>query len=321
LLELDRALNRAHVPYSSEAVPTVATLATRIARVLQVRSDKFTQTSHLFERALGAKIDDDELALTVGVRDAVLQARDPVRLLFLELPTAVGMAPVQPGHGGTSAREAPRLAKAISSAVARLWVSSDLLAAFVADRFVRAATGQERLGPLLEQVARLTHVPEQDLPNNVRQLVLHTVALSAAMPECRSEQARQKAIRDWVRAIVTNVTGRPLEQWRDADIEPLTRAVEADAQDLRQYSDLVAVSDGDDGAFAVRLLGKGGYAHTRVVRVGPGLSPLTNSIVDNALERLTLAVGNDQTALDALLAVIAGRAAGAGDRSGMKETP
>lgn len=198
-----------------------------------------------------------------AVRNAVLMAQDPARLLFEELPKACGLEPFRVGEPSDSDRVEQYVRILGESIQALKKAYPDLLSRLlgsIAEAFHLRSGGEEARRELRERLGHL-----DDVPTDAQTLTfLHRAT------------DNQLADREWVESLATFLTTKPPTAWTENDESVFSANL---AQVARKVSNLESLAVGlGDGAlggseFKGRLwrLGVtayGGGEQERVVRIG-----------------------------------------------------
>ena len=199
-------------------------------------------------------------ASALAVRDALLRAREPDSLLFAELPAACGLPPIGPGQGEDSDRAVPFRA-ALVAALRELQTFHERrrqeCGRILNVAFNTSADSGTLRRHLRRRVASLLNQPLED--------GLRAFSNAAANDSLNDD--------DWLEAVVTVISERPLRTWTDED----AASFEVIAADLaRRFKNLESIqsaigqaSDGDE-VRRISLTLQDGQDRHRVVWISSG---------------------------------------------------
>lgn len=145
-------------------------------------------------------------AVAIAARDAVLTARDPLRLLFRDLPGALGMTPIGHGVEVDAAVVGAEYAARLTTALRELAGAHPALLATIEGRIA------DRLG-----VAGEGEVFRAELTARARRVVglavdLRLKAFLGRALEAKAQQA------EWLEGLAMVVGNRPPAEWTDGEI-------------------------------------------------------------------------------------------------------
>lgn len=277
---------------------TVVGLSKWIAYVLHRHTDAYTSTT----RAFGMSAATSQAKVATTVRDVIAEATRPDRMLYRDLPDALGYGRVDL-HGnrrdGLSEKDATQFGKKLARALATIDAGYDTLASKVASALLEAAD-TPRLGLLVDRAEELRDADEA--PLTVRTLVLHLLELPGKLDGAANPQ---RVVRDWLNGTASALTGKPLTHWRDADTASLTEQMAATVAELVRLSRLERVNRGDDdGTLLSLVMQRAGNDRTDdIIALPSDRKEKTEKALDEALSMLD----DDSDALEHLLAVTASR--------------
>ncbi len=198
-------------------------------------------------------------AEAVAVREELLRAREPNRLLFESLPTALGMDPARVSEDrekaelffGNLKRVLVEMLRAYDVLISR--ALEQLLDALRLPAVVKAAR-QEIAGRL---------VPLRDRVTDLRLKAFVLRLTDERLPE-----------QEWLESVASLLTSKPPRQWNDQDIVRFGMALADLAGQLLRVEQIVAESgakpnEGGARLLMLRVTGETGENYTRVVRIAP----------------------------------------------------
>lgn len=145
-------------------------------------------------------------AAAIAARDAVLSARDPLRLLFRELPGALGLAPIERGGEGEAVEVGGEYAARLATALRELAGAHPALLGTIERRIA------DRLG-----VAGEGSFFRAELTARARRVVGLAVdlRLKAFLGRALEAQAQHP---EWLEGLAMVVGNRPPSEWTDGEI-------------------------------------------------------------------------------------------------------
>ncbi|MFW5471105.1 hypothetical protein ACOCJ4_13790 [Knoellia sp. CPCC 206435] len=228
-----------------------------------------------------------------ALRVALVDATEPDLLVFDRIPAAVGFAPI-PAGSVHSKTDANRLAAAVLGAVTEL---SDAYPALVEEIRKRLCTelrvsGDDYRASLQRRAAEIA---DKVIDPRVKSLV---AAIRAGIPQ---EEG-------WLEYVGMQVTGVPPQAWADEDCRRFRSIMAEAGGTFRRIEALNADMRSQEGEFdAVRFHVNWSHGHETVKLVvwDERTKEGTASVVTQALDALTAAAGNRETAADWLMAALA----------------
>ena len=140
-----------------------------------------------------------------AVRSAVLSGREIDELLFVDLPTAVGLSPF--GYGDSAnAEAATAFADRLADTLGELSSAYDQLLFELEDEIVAAFRVPPDADVRLHLRERVRRVKGRVLDNRLRNLILY--AMDETLPK-----------REWLEALCMTLSEKPPSSWRDSDLE------------------------------------------------------------------------------------------------------
>ena len=256
----------------------VATVVAVVGRLVSMarRLDRFTlRTSDLSEDAL-------------AVRNVLVAAVEPDRLLFEALPATLGFPPV--GASARSYADADAYAQKVAAALGELSGRTDRLLAELFALLLDSSAETSR--PAVS--AQAASLEGQVLDPDTRALVL-TLANDAVESD-----------HDWIRAIATVVARKAPSEWADQDVVRFRRELPLR---VAAFQRLVALhADGVEAdALRVILTRPDGSEHVRWVGMDENERSAAEDALDTAVARLAKITGSSQRAHRVLLALLGER--------------
>lgn len=295
-----------HLGLDDHAARTVVGLSKWVSYVLHRNDDTYTRSSRTFGQPAGS----DMAACATAVRDAIADATRPDRLLYRDLPEAVGLAVRLDVDGravdGMTLDQASEYGKALAAALEVIDTARDRLVAHVAAGSL-AAAGVDRLTDLLPAMELLDGV--RTAPQHVRTLVARLKALDSEVVVAPADK-QQAALRVWFDTVASRLVGDPIANWRDPDLDDRTRRVSDAFAELARVARLKRLNVDNSGntAFAVALTRAGGEQHERIVELPSSLAVTADDTLQQAIDTITSGSGlTDDQALGMLMAAAAGR--------------
>ena len=241
-------------------------------------------------------------APTRAVRDAILNAREPDELIFVQLPTACGLQ-IPADNQQASVEDIKMFETRLAEALRELEGAYDAL-----------LEGCSR--GLAEEFA----LSKRGLPDLRVGLKHHADPLGATLlePRLRSfvllagdENLDHDA---WLEAIANNVAGRPAPGWRDEDAERFDVELKIIGGAFHRYQALhfeTVANDTTEGfePHRVTITSPGGNEYNDVVWVDQTAKPRLQDIVDSAIAASEAILGSRGG--EAVMAVLAGTVVGA----------
>lgn len=256
----------------------VATVVAVVGRLVSTarRLDRFTlRTSDLGEDAL-------------AVRNVLVAAVEPDRLLFEALPAALGFPPV-----GANARDytnAEAYARAVAAALGELSGRPNRLLAELFALLLESSAETSRQAVSVQAAS----LEGQVLDPDTRAFVL-TLANDAAESD-----------HDWIRAIATVVARKAPSEWADEDVVRFRRELPLRVAAFQRLAALHA--DGVEAdALRVILTRPDGSEHVRWVGMDENERSEAEDALDTAVARLAKVIGSSQRAHRVLLALLGER--------------
>lgn len=244
-------------------------------------------------------------AAAAAVRDALLEAREPDKLLFEALPTALGRPAVKQGNGGLPKDQVPAFAAAVADAMSCVHAANTQLALAVFDTVSLAAVSRDAAGEPLNRQQRM-HALEADAAtlaavDTVSQEVRAFVQACLMNPSSPVELGTQ---------IATTVTGVAPNDWTDRVVPRHLALLEGTAQAFRRVADLNRARNshlsGDRAfdAYAVSLTAADGRTLETTVTLTVDQRAEVLAALEVALDAVS---GLGELAEDALLAGLTAR--------------
>lgn len=257
----------------------VATVVAVVGRLVSTarRLDRFTLRTH------------DLSAGALAVRNVLVAAVEPDRLLFEALPPALGLPPV-----GASARNyvgADAYAQAVTAAVEELSGTPDRLLAELLALLLESSGETSRQAVSAQAAALQGQVLEPD----TRAFVL-TLANDAAESD-----------HDWVRAVATVVARKAPSEWADEDVVRFRRELPHRMAAFQRLAALHADGGGALDALRVILTHPDGSEHVGWVGMDENERAEAENALDTAVARLARVTGSSQRAHRVLLALLGER--------------
>jgi hypothetical protein len=247
-----------------------------------------------------------------AVRQVLKTAREPDTLLFTDLPSALGLAPI-PSEGDVDETAARRYAESLNKALA------DITGA---DRRLRVQ--------VIKAIATAFHMPA-NLPKLRKQLAAYTRQLADVnLVEARLRgvillaQDAQLSDEEWLDPFVVRIAGRGLTDWRDGDLDSFTTEVRSVARAIERLANLhqPTTAETTDDTFvshAITITQADGQEALTVVHLSAEERARAETILPDVIALARKAISeNGERALLALLAenVIADK--NTGNRSGSR---
>jgi hypothetical protein len=237
-----------------------------------------------------------------AVRDAILNAREPDELIFVELPAACGVQ-IPTGKQQASAEDLKTLKTRLEEALRELNGAYDAL-----------LEGCKR--GLAAEFALSKH----ELPELRAGLKHHADPLGATLLEPRLRSfvllAADENLDDeaWLEAIANNIAGRPAPGWRDEDAQRFDVELRVIGGAFHRYQALhfeTIAKDSVEGfePHRVTITSPGGNEYNDVVWVDQTTKPRLQEAVDNAIAAAEILLGSRGG--QALMALLAGTVTGA----------
>lgn len=256
----------------------VATVVAVVGRLVSTarRLDRFTlRTGDLGEDAL-------------AVRDVLVAAVEPDRLLFEALPAALGFPPVGASVRGYA--DADAYARGVAAALAELSGRPDKLLAELFALLLESSAETSRQAV----AAQAASLEGQVLDPDTRALVL-TLANDAVESD-----------HDWIRAIATVVARKAPSEWADEDVFRFRSELPLRVAAFQRLAALHA-DGGEADALRVILTRPDGREHVRWVGMDENERSEAEEALDTAVARLAKVTGSPQRAHRVLLALIGER--------------
>ncbi|MEW6378866.1 MAG: hypothetical protein AB1611_04585 [bacterium] len=193
------------------------------------------------------------------LRGAILNAREPIQLLFEEIPIALGISPVlKDGHPDRAWKE--MLRDRLQEALLELHNAFDRLNIEV-QQIIMEAFGFHAKTNTLQPFRKEMQKRISPLINPCQDKGLKSV-LSAFINRCEDDA-------EWIRGIAGQTIKKPVDSWHDTDIEPFRASMLELSARIESLRELVAagLGLGDDSNVVVTLTRGDGKTHRRVVRL------------------------------------------------------
>jgi hypothetical protein len=163
------------------------------------------------------------------VRSTVSQISDPVGLIFTDLPTALGLAPVT-GAEKTNKAAAERYATALTSALRELSEATPKLRDTAIDAIGHAFRLPPTLADLRSGLATaVSGFANASLDSDLRGFV--QIATNTEIPED-----------DWLDRLIVRIAGEPLNSWSDVEADAFSRKAQHFADGVDRISHLYDVT-------------------------------------------------------------------------------
>ena len=257
----------------------VATVVAVVGRLVSTarRLDRFTlRTGDLGEDAL-------------AVRNELVAAVEPDRLLFEALPAALGFPPV--GATVLDYADADEYAQTVGEALGELSGRPDRLLAELLALLLESSAETSRQAVS----AQAASLEGQVLDPDTRAFVL-TLANDAAQSD-----------HDWMRAIATVVARKAPSEWADEDVARFRRELPLRVAAFQRLVALHHDAGGASDALRVVLTRPDGREHVRWVGIDENERSEAEEALDAAVARLARVAGSPQRAHRILLALLGER--------------
>jgi hypothetical protein len=271
---------------------------TRVASVVSVVAALLNRARTLSTHARATRRVSPEARC---VRSVLIEAREPDRLIFRDLPSALGLQPVNV-HDASPSSEATVTAEIYAQVLKRVLVELEnldrTLLNEVSDR-VLAALGENSGEP---QAARpKLRFRAERISTWVLEPHLRAMALALANSELRQDE--------WAAYVGMVVSGKPCMSWSDDDRDRFAQAVDQLGGAFRRVEALAHARAGDstDGreSIQVTLTLADGTEAPRVMWIDEGAREQIGSVADEALAAATAVLGD--RGREMLLATLAQR--------------
>ncbi|MEI6914099.1 MAG: hypothetical protein WCL39_03110 [Armatimonadota bacterium] len=209
-----------------------------------------------------AEITKDLPSEAIAVREAIIRAKSPERLMFLDLPTALGCSPFQAGIiGSTDNGNVEVFFERLNSAF-------DALARSFEKLLQRVRQGISEIFDIEASDSKWRGQVDQ------RATKLYELAIDPPM-RALAVRARESQLGDneYIESLGASIVGQPPSRWSKADEESFARLVPQIASQVRalesaQYLDS-ALEEGEDG-YLLSISGRNGQATRQIVRFSKG---------------------------------------------------
>ncbi|MEA1868445.1 MAG: hypothetical protein U9N19_10185 [Thermodesulfobacteriota bacterium] len=162
------------------------------------------------------------------LRSAVLNSREPMDLLFRDIPVALGMPPFD-GKSTTASRKTD-LHQHLQNALIELNDAFDVLNASVRETLIHAlGNGQTNI---FSKFRNMVQARASKLVSACRDRDLKTI-LNVMKNSTSSDE-------EWTRGIAGIISKKPVDSWRDSDVEPWNAAIHEIADRLDSFETIVA---------------------------------------------------------------------------------
>jgi hypothetical protein len=231
-----------------------------------------------------------------AVRQVLKTAREPDSLLFTDLPSALGLAPI-PAEGDVDEKAARRYAESLSKALADITGADQRLQTQVIKAIAAAFHMPTNLAKLRKQLAAYTR---QLADVNLVEAKLRGVILLA--------QDFQLTDEEWLDPFVVRIAGRGLTDWRDGDLASFTTEVRSVARAIERLTNLhqTTAAEATDDTFvshAITITQADGQEALTVVHLTAEERARAEAILPDVIALARKAISeNGERALLALLA-------------------
>lgn len=194
------------------------------------------------------------------LRTAVLNAREPIKLLFEDIPDALGIEIIDHGMKPSAAWRSD-LRGNLQDALLELNAAFDKLNITIQDAFMQAfhwdQAGDQRLSAFHESLKNrvegiFKHCADPDLKPLLRAIL---------------NDANDDA--EWIRGIAGRILKKPVDAWRDGDFEPFQAALFELADRIESLTKLVGSGIGleNQSGLVLSIMRSDGEVHRRVVQM------------------------------------------------------
>jgi hypothetical protein len=274
----DHLLKVLDLPSTSATEPLVLDVVRPLCQFVAALPDYARNTKNISPEALKA-------------REAILAAKDPVKLLFHDLPIAVGIGAVDT-DGSRHAEKPKQYARALKKHLDELRHAYDRLLARMG---VSLAEELGSTGELREIRSMLSRRAQ-------------SIALMAAEPTLKSMCVRfsddNLADQAWLESFGSFLTSQPPARWRDGDEDAFRRELHAQSQRFKNLESMLLTkgkANRGDAAFKLTVTRSDGHEAEEVVFVDPSCS----QDVDQLVTRIEQGLGNNRSVALAALSRVA----------------
>ena len=296
---VDALAERSGVPTPSR--PTVLSAVLMLLRPFHIGGTSYARKTKRFAAIWDATADNDRIAVTRAVRDALVSVQEPDVLLFEALPRAVGLGPLPASGGGPGAMtssEIPDFVRQVGKAVDDIADAYPALCRSIV-RVVLESAHAKSLEVVSGDAALLDDV---DLASPAVRTFTGLARMASSLDE-----------RTFAQQVATAVTGTPPSEWVDSDIAGYLLRIKDAASAFRRVAALAqarrsnAQSTGGFDAFALDLARETGQQVSEVVSVRAEEREELERAVTGLLHTASETTGDEDSATRALLAVLAAR--------------
>ncbi len=269
----------------AQRVPGVLSVVARLVSVAGRVPNYTLNTAHLRER-------------TLRVRGALVAAVEPDRLLFVDLPEAVGLDAFEPGDGEASGEQrATDFAERLAGAVEDLNACYEAMLSDLFELLLTESAESNRLAVTGQAAALVGEVLDPEV---------RTFVMALANDSVESDRA-------WIEAIATVVCRKAPAEWADQDRQRFEREV---PHRIAAFHRLVALhaerrtnlsGGGPFDALRVTVTRSDGAEHIRMLDVDSRRRGEAEQALNQAVDELTQITGSGQRAQHMLLALLSER--------------
>ena len=230
---------------------------------------------------------------TRAVRDALAAAVEPDKLLFDNLPDALGFRPIPPD--AETYAKAGGYAESVGAALEELAGSHDRLLAELFEFLLETSDETKRLA-ITGQAAAL----ENEILNPAVRAFVLTLANDGVDTDA-----------DWIKAVATVVAGKAPTEWTDDDLARFRRELPLQIAAFQRLVALHSVRRADSGspfdALRVTITRSDGSEHVGLVGIDRRVRQRVDQALDDVLKELQGPLGSPRRVRKALLAVLGER--------------
>ena len=279
--------------------PTVLSTVMLLLRPFHTNANSYTRRTKQFAAAWGdAGASSERVAILRAVRDALISTQEPDILLFEALPDAVGYGQLTASGRGAAAMRASEIddfAQRVADAVKHIDAAYDELCHHILD-IILGATQAKDTTMLAGDAAHIDDL--QVVSAQVR-----TFAGLARMADSLDPTT-------FAQQVATAVTGTPPSEWVDPDIPGAVTRIREVASSFRRVASLAQASRAQTGgepfdALAIDITSPDGRHLPEVVAVRASDRAALSDSVTAMLHDARAALGDDQAATRALMALLA----------------
>lgn len=193
------------------------------------------------------------------LRGAVLNSREPIQLLFTDIPAALGIEAVEENTDANNSWK-NKLRDALQEALLELEETFSRLTLEVQDAIMEAFDKQPNVDEF-HSVKETIRICAASIIKSCRDKSLKPV-LGAMLNDCENDA-------EWACGVAGQVVKKPVDSWHDADLEPFKASMMDVADRIESLNKLVAAGFGLDAdeAVVVTLTYTGGKRRRHVARL------------------------------------------------------